>query len=1128
MQCPRCQHENEAGAKFCEECAAPLACACAKCGRQLSPTAKFCPECAHPTGFSPAPPPAQRFDSPGSYTPKHLAEKILISKAALEGERKQVTVLFADLKGSMELLADRDPEDARKILDPVIELMMAAVHDFEGTVNQVMGDGIMALFGAPIAHEDHAVRACYAALRMQEAVSAYAAGARRSHGIEVQIRVGLNSGEVVVRSVESDLRIDYTAIGQTTHLAARMEQLATPGTIRLTADTLRLVEGFVDVKPLGPVPVKGIQEPVEVFEATGAGAVRTRLQAAVMRGLSPFRGRDRELEQLGRAQQQAAEGRGQVVAVVGDAGVGKSRLVYELVHSPRLHGWSTLETASTSYTKATSYRSVIDLLKAYFKIHDRDDRREIREKVMGKVLTLDESLKPTLPALFSLLDVPVDDDAGWRALDPAERRRRTLEAVSRLLLREARERPLLLFVEDLQWIDIATQAFLDDLVGRLATAPVLLLATHRPDYRHTWSDQSHFTELRLSALGVESAGELLDALLGTDRTLEPLKRLLVAHGNPFFLEEIVRTLQETHLLVGEPGRYRLTQPIHTLEVPPTVQAVLAARIDRLAPDDKRLLQTASVVGNDVPRSVLQDIAELSDEAFRRGLDRLRAAQFLYETKLFPEIEYTFTHALTHEVAYGGLLHERRRALHARIVAAIERIYADRLTDHAEWLADHALRGEVWDKAVRYLRDAVHRQAARSAYHEALSSLEAALRALARLPASREVQAQAIDLRLDSRLVLAPLGQYDRILEYMREAEIIAGELGDRRRLGLVLADMGARLRNVGDHRRALAASQQALDIAGELGQVGLQLEARYRLAQAHFAVGEFEQAVAMFRQTIEAGIAGGARLVTCRFDRPRPAGVPPRFFEAWPHAWLGLTLGHLGRFEEALRHAEKAMRIAESADHLHTLLESYAALGGVHLERGELDRARRAFERGLALVPPQSAVDVNLLSGLGYTYALSGRLEEALPLLEESIHKETSISAMGLGLSIRTTRLATTYLGVGRRDDALQCARAAVELSAKHHERANEALALKALADITVGDDAAGPHGAADLYRRSLALANELGMRPLVAHCHAGLGALQRRIGRSGPDQHVAAAVAMYREMGMTYWSEQAERDASA
>src|SRR5437867_3911426 len=469
MKCPRCQYDNEAGAKFCEECAAPLARACAGCGRQLSPTAKFCPECAHPTGLSAAPPPAQRFGSPESYTPKHLAERILSSRTALEGERKQVTVLFADLKGSMELLADRDPEEARKLLDPVLEHMMDAVHRYEGTVNQVMGDGIMALFGAPIAHEDHAVRACYAALRMQELVNRYAEDARRAHGVNVQIRVGLNSGEVVVRAIGSDLHMDYTAVGQTTHLAARMEQFASPGSILSTPSTLELVEGYVAVKALGPVPVKGLAEAVEVFEVTGTGSARTRLQAAGRRGLTRSVGRDAELEQLRRAQQLAATGHGQIWALVGEAGVGKSRLAYEFTHSHRLQGWLVLECASVSYGKATSYRLVIDLLKNYFKIQDRDDLRDIREKVTGKLLTPDRVLEPTLPALLALLDVPIDD-AAWQTLDPGQRRQRTLDAVKRLLLREAREQPLLLIFEDLHWIDGETQALLDGLVESLGVS----------------------------------------------------------------------------------------------------------------------------------------------------------------------------------------------------------------------------------------------------------------------------------------------------------------------------------------------------------------------------------------------------------------------------------------------------------------------------------------------------------------------------------------------------------------------------------------------------------------------------------------------------------------------------------
>src|SRR5215831_5544113 len=456
MKCPR----NPPHAKFCLECAAPLALRCASCGTELPAGAKFCFECATPVS---APGSAPRFDSPESYTPKHLAEKILTSKSALEGERKQVTVLFADLKGSMALLADRDPEEARKLLDPVLERMMDAVHRYEGTVNQVMGDGIMALFGAPLAHEDHAVRACYAAIDLQRAMRRLTEELRRAHGVTVEVRVGLNSGEVVVRAIGSDLRMDYTAVGQTTHLAARMEQLASPGTTLLTADTLHLAEGYVEVKPLGAMPVKGLPAPVEAYELTGAGPRRSRLSAAAARGLSHFVGRDAELEQLREALAHAAQGHGQVVALVGEPGVGKSRLVWEVTHSHRTHGWLILEAASVSYGKATPYLPVVSRLRGYFQIGDRDEPRAIREKVTGKLLTLDRALEPALPAFLALLDVPVEDRR-WEALDPPERRQRTLDAVRRLLLRESQVQPLLVVFEDLHWIDAEAQAVRDRLV----------------------------------------------------------------------------------------------------------------------------------------------------------------------------------------------------------------------------------------------------------------------------------------------------------------------------------------------------------------------------------------------------------------------------------------------------------------------------------------------------------------------------------------------------------------------------------------------------------------------------------------------------------------------------------------
>ncbi len=461
MTCPRCRAQSREGARFCEQCGARLAQACPSCGGEVAAGARFCGACG--AALAAGAPGAARFADPQSYTPKHLADKILTGKGALEGERKLVTVLFADVKGSMELLADRDPEEARRILDPVLERMMEAIHRYEGTVNQVMGDGIMALFGAPVAHEDHAVRACHAALRMQETVGWYADELRRGQGIDVQIRVGLNSGEVVVRAIDSDLHMDYSAIGQTTHLAARMEQLARPGTALMTKDTLRLAEGYIEVRPLGPVPVRGLAETVEVFEIVRAGAVRSRLQAAAARGLTPFVGRDGELTRLRETLERARAGQGQIVAVSGEPGVGKSRLFWEFTHSHRTHGWLVLESSPVSYGKMTSYLPVSDLLKTYFGIEDHDDARRIREKVTGKLLTLDDSLRSTIPVFLSLLDVPVDDADGQEA-DPRERRRRTLDALKRLLLRESQVQPLLVIFENLNWVDGETQAFLASLV----------------------------------------------------------------------------------------------------------------------------------------------------------------------------------------------------------------------------------------------------------------------------------------------------------------------------------------------------------------------------------------------------------------------------------------------------------------------------------------------------------------------------------------------------------------------------------------------------------------------------------------------------------------------------------------
>jgi predicted ATPase len=474
------------------------------------------------------------------------------------------------------------------------------------------------------------------------------------------MRVGLNTGEVVVRAIGSDLHMDYTAVGQTTHLAARMEQMALPGSILLTRATLSLAEGYVQVTPLGPVPVKGVAVPIDVFELVGASGIRRRLQATAVRGLTRFVGRDAELAALVQALAQAGAGHGQVVALVGEAGVGKSRLVYECVHAHHLQGWRVLESASVSYGKATPYFPVIDLLKRYSHVDDSDDPRTIRAKMTGQILTLDETLHDALPALLALLDA-LPADSPFAQLDPPQRRQRTRDALKRVLLRESQVQPLLVVCEDLHWIDSETQALLDSVVESLPTARILLLVNYRPEYRHGWGSKTFYTQVRLDPLPPARADELLQALMGIDPSLAALTPLLIARteGNPFFLEESVQTLVETQVLVGERGAYRLAQPLASLQMPVTVQAVLAARIDRLPPEEKRLLQTAAVIGNEVPLSLLQAIAELSEVDLRRGLAHLQATEFLYETHLFPEREYTFKHALTYEVTYGSLLQERR-------------------------------------------------------------------------------------------------------------------------------------------------------------------------------------------------------------------------------------------------------------------------------------------------------------------------------------------------------------------------------------------------------------------------------------------------------------------------------------
>jgi class 3 adenylate cyclase/tetratricopeptide (TPR) repeat protein len=1106
MKCPNCEHENTPQARFCEQCATPLGRTCRDCGSGLSPTAKFCPQCGCPVIAGAD---ESRFASPTDYTPRHLADKILAARATLEGERKQVTVLFADIKGSMELFAERDAEAAQKIFDPVLERMIEAVHHYEGTVNRVMGDGIMALFGAPIAHEDHAVRACYAALRMQEAVKQYAAEVQRSQGVMVKIRVGLNSGEIVVCDIGNDLHLEYTVVGQTANLAARLEQMAEPGSVLTATDTFQLAEGYIAMKTLGLVSVKGLPSPIQIYQLMGAGKAHTRLQVSAGRGLTRFVGRDVELEQLLRVQKLAGRGRGHVVALVGEAGVGKSRLVHEFVQSDHTTDWLVVESNSVSYGRATPYLSVIGLLRNYFKISVHDSTLSIREKVAERIQALDPSLQDALPPLLDLLD-SLDENDPFRSLDLARHRQYTYQAVVRLLLSESRAQPLVVVFEDLHWNDPLSLGLLSELAVAMEDARLLLVVSYRPEFKDEWRNRPNYRQIWLNPLTSESLAQFLQALLGYDPTLTALKSFLVgrASGNPFFAEEIVRGLVATGMLEGARGGYVLSKPFSGVEIPPTVQAVLASRIDALPAGDKHLLQEAAVIGHDVPFALLQAICGLPDAKLRGLLDNLQAAEFLYATRLFPEPQYTFKHALTHDVTYSGVLHERRREIHERIVDAIERLYADRLIEQVERLAHHAVRGELNEKAAQYLRQAGAKAAARSAVAAARTWFEQALDVLKSLPESRVTMEQAFEIRLELRPVLRQLGEVRQMLEHLRAAESLAEHLKDDRRRGRVCGLMTTVLSTLNELDDALQTGTRALEITQRIGDLRLGIVTTSCLEQVNYYRGEYDRVVEIATENV-------TTLPTEWNHEYFGLAVPVSVF---CRGWLIMSLAELGRFAEAAKYEAEVIRLAEATQHAHTIGWARLTASMLHFCKGDWVKAR-ALVAQWTNAPPILDVAVLIpwaVAASAWALAQTGEAGEALSRIEEGEQLLERQEARGIvghrGWAYHAASRASLLLG--RLDEARRLASRSVDSSQRQPGFAAHALHL--LGDITTHPHAFDAEGGAAYYRKALAIAQSHGMRPLVAQCHLGLGKLYDRAGKpEDARENLMAANTMYREMGM-------------
>jgi class 3 adenylate cyclase len=673
--------------RFCGQCGRSLAAGCPRCGAENPPGFRFCGGCGRPLEER------ELVRKPGDYTPRHLVEKILRSKSAIEGERKQVTVLFVDVKGSMGITEAVDPEEWHAVMDRFFQILTDGVHRFEGTVNQYTGDGVMALFGAPIAHEDHARRGCYAALHLGDELRRYANELRLRKGLNFSVRMGLNSGDVVVGKIGDDLRMDYTAQGHTVMLAARMQQVAEPGKVYLTDHTAKLVRGYFQLGDLGELALKGANGPLHVYELQGVGALRTRLDLSRARGFSRFVGRADEMQILEAALVRARESSPQIIGIVGEAGVGKSRLCFEFLERCRARGLMTHETHGVAHGKSVPLLPILRLFRGFFGITERDSDATARERIAGRLLLLDEGFRNALPLMFDFLGVP-DPESPAPRIDAEARQRQLFAIVRSVIQARAGRETIVALLEDLHWFDGSSEAFLEPLLDPPPGAKTLMVLNFRPEYRADWMQKPSYQQVALQPLGPEAITELLRDLLGDHPSLERLPGLIRERtgGNPFFIEEVILSLVESGVLEGAKGAYRLVRPVGEVGIPRTVHDILAARIDRLQERDKQVLQSASVIGKKFPETVLRRIVQLPDHELGAALRFLQGAEFIYEEALYPEAEYAFKHPLTQQVALDTQLRERRARIHASVAQVIEELHQEKLDEQAALLAYH------WEEA----------------------------------------------------------------------------------------------------------------------------------------------------------------------------------------------------------------------------------------------------------------------------------------------------------------------------------------------------------------------------------------------------------------------------------------------
>ena len=1110
MRCPQCQFENVDGAKFCNECGGKLEISCSKCGKPNPPGSKFCNECGNELKELQAVAPVD-FTKPQSYTPKHLADKILTTRSSIEGERKLVTVLFADVADYTAMSEKLDPEEVHQIMDGAFKILMDEIHKYEGTINQFTGDGVMALFGAPVSHEDHAQRACYAALSIQKALGGYCDKIEKDTGVEFKMRVGLNSGPVIVGAIGDDLRMDYTAVGDTTNLGSRMESMAGPGTVLVSGNTHRLVRDFFEFESLGKIEVKGKKEPQEAFELIKASEVATRIGASVAKGLTRFVGRKNSMAALLDAFDRVKSGSGQVVGLLGEAGVGKSRLLLEMRNLLPQGEYRYLEGRCLQYGGSIAYLPVLDILRSFFDIKEGDREFLIKKKMAEKILDLDEKLKGVIPPFQSLLSLKVDDEE-FPKLQPKEKREKTFEALRDLLIRVSQEKPLVLTVEDLHWMDKTSEEFLGYLIGWLINTPIMLLLLYRPEYTHPWGSKSYYTKIGLEQLGTQSSSELVKAILEEGEAAPELTQLILNRtaGNPLFMEEFTHALLENGAIERKDEKYVLSRKASDIQVPDTIQGIIAARLDRLEDNLKRTMQVASVIGRDFAFRILQTITGLREE-LKSYLLNLQGLEFIYEKNLFPELEYIFKHALTQEVAYNSLLHKRRKEIHEKIGRALEELYPDRLEEFYEMLGYHYSRSDNFEKACHYLKLSGKKAEGKFCSWEAIGFYKETIDMLNRQPEDEKKKREKLEVIHLTTFPMLHLGYPEDLLPMLQEGERLSKELDDKRSLVMIYGRMGSYFAYIGKPSRGIKYAESAFEEARKIQDVDLMAPVGFELCAPTMGAGEFLKTVDIAVSVLN--------LIEQTNRQSDFFGQSMNVYSALCGR-CGGSMSYLGHFNEAEAVLEKGLLNATAIGDLRTLAVVELYCGHMFWAKGVWERAKEHYEICIKHSEEMKWPMVLSLawSGLGYACSFLGDQVTAAKNIEKGLKIQLD-AGIGWWLSLHYLFLSAVRFNSGDLKGALGFIEKALQLSQKNAQKFGEGQSWIWMGRIVGRSDPSRKDKAEQYILRGINILEKLKLKPFYTLGRFFLGEFYLDAGqREKAAKSLKKADGMFQEMGMDYW----------